>query len=92
MLCESKMLYIKPEQSKPDFVVPPYLYFTPRFSVAASISSSAKRFVFLFSDFVSFSFFVSDFLEVTIGEVDLQAVKKTRISNTNAKCFKRIYF
>lgn len=86
------MVYIKPEQSKPAFVVPPYLYFTPRFSAAASINSSAKRFVFLLSDFVNFSFFVSDFLEVTIGEVDLQAVKKTRINNRNAKCFKRIFF
>jgi hypothetical protein len=35
---------------------------------------------------------VSDFLEVTMGEVDLQAVKKTRINNRNAKCFKRIFF
>ena len=86
------MVYIKPEQSKPAFVVPAYLYFTPRFSAAASINSSARRFVFLVSDFVSFSFLVSDFLEVTMGEVDLQAVKKTRINNKNAKCFKRIFF
>jgi hypothetical protein len=75
----------KPEQSKPAAVVPPYLYFAPRFSVAFQ---QVLRFVFFFWPLYYFSFLSSVFLRY--WTTDLQA-EKIRTSSKHVKCFKRFF-
>lgn len=70
---EAKVVKTNPEQSKPLFVVPPALYFTPMLSVAVSISLFTSA---LFSLLVS--------LLPTAVDVDLQeANNRDRKRNRN---------
>lgn len=76
-----KVVNTKPEQSIPAFVVPPYLYFTPKFSEAKSTISAVNFFVF----------FVTS-LEATTPDCVLQLLTKMLRRNRKANFFKALSF